>query len=208
MTAAPRDIVERYQQVMDIIGLDLLALEVETFPLVRSLLAGESDSAMIVDIGDQATAYHLVDKGTTRISHTIEYGGSNITRALASALNLEWPAAHTAKVTHGVLESGPADVKSATLAATQKMIAEAQRLLTLYNGQVHTNALTKTVLIGGGAKLPGLVSVWEKTVGHKVQIGNPWRGLSYPQELTSRMVELGPTYSVAVGLAQRGLTTV
>jgi type IV pilus assembly protein PilM len=79
MTAAPREIVDRYQRVMDLAGLELVALEVETFPLVRSLLTNEQDSAMIVDIGDRATAYHIVDRGTARISHSIDYGGSNIT---------------------------------------------------------------------------------------------------------------------------------
>ncbi len=208
MTAAPREIVERYQRVMDLAGLELVALEVETFPLVRSLLTNEQDSAMIVDIGDRATAYHIVDRGTARISHSIDYGGSNITEAIAAVQKSDWQAAHHAKVTHGILSTGAVEVREAVTASCQKIVGEAQRLLTLYNQQPQSGSITKTVLIGGGAKLPGLVDWWGKTVKHKVHIGNPWRGLSYPDVLQPRMAELGPTYGVAVGLAQRGLLAV
>jgi len=208
MTAAPRQIVERYQRVMDLAGLELVALEVETFSLVRSLLASEQDSALIVDIGDRATAFHIIDRGTARLSHSIDYGGANITEDIAALQQSDWQAAHEAKVTHGMLETGSAALRDAITAAYQKINAEAQRLLTLYNQQSRGANIAKTVLIGGGAKLPGLVEWWGKTVRHKVQLGNPWRGLSYPDVLQSRMAELGPTYSVAVGLAQRGLAAV
>jgi type IV pilus assembly protein PilM len=208
ITAAPRDVVERYQQVMDSVGLELVALEVETFPLVRSLLVNEYDSGMIVDIGDQATAFHLIDKGTARISHTTDFGGSNITAAIAAAAKLDFPAAHQAKITHGILPSAPIEVRTAALEACEKIMNEAQRLLALYARQAHADPITKTVLIGGGAKLPGLLEVWGTKSQNKVQIGNPWRGLSYPDELQSRMTQLGPNYSVAVGLAQRGFNNV
>lgn len=204
ITAAPRDVVGRYSQVMDLVGLELVALEVETFPLVRSLLASEHDSAMIVDIGDQTTTYYVIDNGTAHISHTIEYGGAAVTRAIAEALGVSEDGAHQTKVKYGLLLTAPGPVRTAAQAASQKMIAEARRLLTLYTEQTRHNNINKTVLIGGGAKLPGLVDLWEKTIHHKVQVGNPWRGLSYPQELQQRIGELGPTYGVAIGLAQRG----
>lgn len=208
ITAAPRDVVGRYAQVMDLLGLELMALEVETFPLVRSLLTSEHDSAMIVDIGDQTTTYHIIDRGTARISHTLNYGGGDLTSALATALKSSSAEANRVKATHGLLPTAPAAVQSATTEAAQKLISEAQRLLTLYVDQKHSDPITKTVLIGGGAKLPGLADVWAKAVQHKVQIGNPWRGLTYAQELQTRVTQLGPTYGVAIGLALRGINAV
>lgn len=208
ITAAPRDIVERYSRVTDLVGLELVALEVETFPLVRSLLTGEHDSAMIVDIGDQTTTYHLIDQGTPRISHSIDYGGANITSAVALALQEDKDKASQDKAKYGVLSNAPAALSTATLAASAKMITEAQRLIALYTEQAQNDTIKKTVLIGGGAKLPGLSNLWAEKIAHQVQVGNPWRGLSYPDALQPRMSELGPTYGVAVGLAQRGINGV
>lgn len=204
ITAAPRDVVDRYSQVMDLVGMELVALEVETFPLVRSLLTNEHDSALIVDIGDQATTYHLIDNGTAHISHTLDYGGANITTAIAAAVQMNDQEAHQVKIKHGLLPAASPAIHAAVEGASQKLIDEAMRLMTLYVDQTHNAAIAKTILIGGGAKLPGLADFWSKAVQHKVQIGNPWRGLSYPQELQKRVIELGPTYGVAIGLAQRG----
>jgi type IV pilus assembly protein PilM len=142
------------------------------------------------------------------ILRSIDYGGSNITEAIAAVQKSDWQAAHQAKVTHGILATGSAEVREVIMASCQKIVGEAQRLLTLYNQQPHSGSITKTVLIGGGAKLPGLVDWWGKKVKHKVHIGNPWRGLSYPDVLQPRMAELGPTYGVAVGLAERGLLNI
>jgi type IV pilus assembly protein PilM len=208
ITAAPRDVVSRYAQVMDLVGLELVALEVETFPLVRSLLTNEQDSAMIVDIGDQTTTYHVIDKGTARISHTINYGGGDLTTAIAATLKSSSAEANRAKAAHGLLSTAPEAVRSVTNEAVKKLTSEAQRLIALYVDQKHSDPITKTVLIGGGAKLPGLADVWAKAVQHKVQIGNPWRGLTYAQELQKRVAQIGPTYGVAIGLALRGINAV
>src|SRR3989344_5940684 len=62
LTAAPKAVVDRYIRVMDILHLKIFALEVETFPLVRSLLSSAQDSALLVDIGDRATVFHIADR--------------------------------------------------------------------------------------------------------------------------------------------------
>ncbi|HSX24468.1 MAG TPA: pilus assembly protein PilM [Candidatus Andersenbacteria bacterium] len=75
VTAAPKDIVNRYIAVFQRLGKTLLALEVETFPLVRSLLPDPPTSTLLVDIGARATTFHIIDKGIPRVSQTIDVGG-------------------------------------------------------------------------------------------------------------------------------------
>lgn len=204
MTAAPKNIVSRYTRLMELLNVELIALEVETFPLVRSVLGNDTASAMIIDIGDQITTFHIIDQGMPRLSHTIESGGRNITAAIATATQGNLEDAHALKVTHGLKNSAPEAAQAAMKKIVNVWTKQANRLLDLYADE-YGRALKKTVLIGGGAKLQGLQQQWAQDTKQQVQIGDPWRGLSYPHELDRRMKELGPTYAVAVGLAQRGL---
>ena len=205
--AAPKDVVDRYKKVITAANLELVALEVETFPLVRSLLSGEKDSSLIVDIGDRVTTYHIIDEGTPRVSFSLDLGGRDITDAIAQGMKISNEQAHSHKVAHGISSVAPQDYLSAAKGPVDMLITQGNQLLSMYAGQ-HKRSIKKIVLIGGGAKLKALDEVWTKSGEFKVSVGNPWRGLSYPQQLDQRIKELGPTYAVAIGLAQRRLTHV
>jgi type IV pilus assembly protein PilM len=207
LTAAPVNVVNRYSKLMERLKLQLLALEVETFPLARSLLTGPADTSLIVDIGDLTTAFHIIDKGTPQVSYTVEYGGRHITTKLAQSLGITEEQAEQQKVKFGLSKDAPQAVQLASQAAVQELIDKARSFLQQYTTQ-YQRPIRKTVLIGGGANLRELKDVWAKVFGHATMIGNPWRGLSYPAELENRLMTLGPTYAVAIGLAMRGLHKV
>lgn len=206
ITAAPNLIVNRYTGLMQKLKLNLVALEVETFPLVRSLLGSPNASGCIVDIGDLNTTFHVIDAGTPRMSHTMELGGKHITDAIAEALGVSVDIAEQKKAEAGLTAGVSDQQKLVTEQAVTKQIDKAALMLGQFE-QKSGHKINQITLIGGGASLKGLREYWSKTAGLPVQIGNPWKGLSYPQELDSRLQELGPTYGVAVGLALRGFSS-
>ncbi|MEX0650379.1 MAG: pilus assembly protein PilM [Candidatus Andersenbacteria bacterium] len=203
LTAAPKKVVDRYLDVTKRIGLKLFALEVETFPLIRSLLQEPNASALIVDIGDQTTTYHVIDGGTPRVSHTIEFGGAHLSQSIADSLHVSIAEAEKKKQEHGLTDKASLEQQTATRISVDKQVQKAVDLLALYSRQ-QNRQIKKTVLIGGGANLKMIKEYWAKKSGHTVQVGNPWKGLSYPEKLESRLRLIGPTYGVAVGLAERG----
>lgn len=204
LTAAPIELVRRYTQLVELLRLDLVALEVETFPLVRSLLGNGAASVLIADIGDTVTTFHMIEGGAARASRTIEYGGQHLTEAIAATMAISQAAAEEKKVQFGLAAPAPDMVKAAVETAVRELVRHAKQLLELYE-RTGTKRISKSVLIGGGANLKGLADYWAKALGHSTVVGNPWRGLSYPRQLEAHLRELGPTYAVAVGLAQRGI---
>lgn len=204
LTAAPQVIVNRYLEVVKTLDVKLLALEVETFPLARSLLSSERDSALLVDIGDLNTTFHIIDTGTPRVTHSIEYGGQHITEVVMHALGVSEGQADEIKAKHGLLAHAPSKQRTAIELLVQKQVDKAEGLLSLYQ-QKENRAVSRSILIGGGANLPGLKEFWSKQLRHATTIGNPWKGLAYPQELERHLQYSGPTYGVAVGLALRGM---
>lgn len=207
LTAAPKTVVDRYIKVMDVLHLKVHALEVETFPLVRSLLQPGSDSALIIDIGDRATTFHIIDRGTPRVSHTIEYGGYDISAAIAKTLDIPHADGEKNKIGYGLHRDTPANIKQAIEAAVNVQVQKALSLLHVYK-EKEGHLISRSILIGGGANLRELPTFWSRAISHNTVIGNPWKGLSYPQGLEKKLMELGPSYAVAVGLALRGLKPV
>ncbi len=204
ITAAPKDLVDRYTKTIQQAGLELIALEVETFPLVRSLLYDPTGSALIVDIGDATTSFHIIDAGTPRVSHSIDYGGLDITRAIVAALNISMDQAEQLKMKYGLRLDAPEKLHTVITEANQEVITKGKQLLDQYITQ-EKRSINKIIFIGGGANLQGLSETWSKQTGFASSIGNPWKGLAYPEALQPRVQQLGPTYAVAVGLAQRGI---
>lgn len=203
ITAAPKDIVSRYIAVFESMQISLLALEVETFPLIRSLLHSSASSTLLVDIGSRATTFHIIDGGTPRVSHTIDIGGYDITSSLAQSLNISEHDAEKSKVEKGLLPEQDPAVKSTIESAVSRQIEKANDLVRLYE-QKENQRITKAVLIGGGANLKGSSEYWSRALGVTVTAGNPWKGLAYPQKIEGVLTEIGPRFGVAVGLALRG----
>lgn len=164
VTAAPKNIVERYLKVMRLLKLEVKALEVETFPLVRALFDNPlAASGLIIDIGDQVTTFHIINAGIPRASRTIDYGVS----------------------------------------AVQPLIDHVKSFLNTYTAHSQSSP-AKVYVVGGGANLADVDDAIAEALGRPVTLGNPWRGLSFPQGLEPRLQALGPAFAVAVGLALRG----
>ena len=214
LTAAPRDLVSRYTALFDRLGVRLEALEVESFPLVRSLLPGEERPVLIVDLGDRTTSFSVVDGGYLRLNQAMDAGGAALTAAIETKLSLSREEAEKKKHTEGLSRpgSGPhsrlqtGTPQTALAAAIQPVLNEIiQRgdvLRRLYERK-RGRALARIILIGGGARLLGIAEFWTEASGLPTEVGNPWRGIMVPKVLTERLRVLGPSFAVAAGLALR-----
>jgi Tfp pilus assembly PilM family ATPase len=71
-------------------------------------------------------------------------------------------------------------------------------------------AIDKIILVGGSAVMPGLKEYLSEgfnkskengNIKMEVEIGNPFKNLTYPQELSEILQEIGPNYAIAIGSA-------
>ena len=63
----------------------------------------------------------------------------------------------------------------------------------------------KIILSGGLALLPGIKEYFSDGFKKEITISNPFSGISYPPILKETLEKNGPSYSVVVGLALKGL---
>lgn len=211
LTAAPRDLVGRYTGLFERLNLPIGVLEVESFPLARSLIRGDRQPILLVDFGDRTTSFSIVERGYLRLNQAIDIGGGALTSAIATKLSLPVDQAEQRKRTEGLSGASGTEGGNAPGAASvgviirplvMDIITRAEVVRRLYERK-HNRALAAVQLIGGGAWLPHLAAFWTNVTGLPCEVGNPWRGISAPSPLTEHLQRLGPSFAVAVGLALR-----
>ncbi len=213
LTAAARDLVNRYVEVFKKAGITLLSLETEAFALVRSLVGVDRTLIMVVDIGAVNSDFSIIDNGIPVMNRSIDLGGMAITRAMSQGLKLSLREAEQYKRDVGLPVAVNAPLPQYFQDVLTPVVNEIRYLLNLYQRQIETVGsvtgargpvrLEKIILTGGTSFLPGFVQYLSAQLNVKVYIGDPWARVIVPQELKPVLTDLGPKLSIAVGLAMR-----
>ena len=85
------------------------------------------------------------------------------------------------------------------------IVKEVQRIIKSYRSKSENARLDNIILSGGTSKLAGMDAYFSKALNIKAIIGNPWSRIDFDENLSSRIKEMGPSFSVAVGLALKGV---
>ena len=115
--------------------MTLLALEVETFPLVRSLFGLVPTSTLLIDIGSRITTFHIIDNGIPRVSQSIDVGGYDLTKRTADQGGKAEEEIEQAKILHGILPEQDADIRTGIEVSLARQVEKAKELL-LMQGSV------------------------------------------------------------------------
>ena len=70
----------------------------------------------------------------------------------------------------------------------------------------HNKTIAKTILVGGGAALKGLLELSKNNLKTELEVGLPFNKVSAPAFLDNILRESGPEFAVAIGLALRKLS--
>ena len=206
LTAAPKNLVSIYVEIFKELGLNLFSLEVESFAMTRSLISDNKTCAMIVDIGSVTTDVCVTENGLPILNRSIEVGGNVMTESIAKSLNISFDRAEQFKQDFGLTMSNKEinNIPKAIEETLSPMVNEIKYVFDLYRRQ-GSGKIDSVILSGGSAYLPSLVDYLSKVLNTNVHIGDAWHKVMYPKELKPVLDEVGPRFSVAVGLALRGI---
>lgn len=204
VTAAPRALVQKYIDIFRKAKLELVSLETEVFALIRSLVGKDKSRIMIVDMGFLQTNIAIIDKGIPYLSRSMKGGGAGITQALATSLGTSYDDAERMKRDLSLANS-QAEPPKVIKDALQGVVHELRYSLELYAQQAfHDNrTVEKIIITGGSAHLPSLDPYLTKELNVNVYIGDPWARVAAPPALRPVLEEIGPRFSIALGLAMR-----
>lgn len=204
VVASPKNVVNKYIKVFTMAGLKLRSLETEIIASTRSLVGNNpfSPTSMIIQLGATTTDFAVVSQGLILLTRSISTGGFALTRALAQQFNFEMLQAEEYKKVYGLLSD---QLEGKVLESIKPVINiirdEANRVVQAYQLKNPQNPIKRVVLSGGGAKLPGLVIYMANSLGLEVQAADPWYFVAKDNAIKEKLIQEGPLYTVAVGLA-------
>lgn len=211
LTAAPKELRDKYIDIFKKAGIMLGSLETEAFAFIRSLVGSDEASTIIVDIGARKSNVLIVERGIPFLAHSVDIGGKHFTESIALALNVPIEKAESLKHDFGTLEharSGSVgEVFPKILEEVMTPIKDAvQYSLSIHRTQNSSAGVPeKIILTGGSAGLPGLVDYFTRVFDIRTFIGDPWARVLYPAELRPVLDTIGPRFAVGIGLAMRDI---
>ena len=65
--------------------------------------------------------------------------------------------------------------------------------------------MEKIIFTGGGSNIKGLSGLTKDVLNVESEVGNPFKSIKTPDPLKDKLKNIGPEFSVAIGVALRGI---
>lgn len=205
LVAAPLRLIDRYLKILSLAGLKPVAIETEMLAILRAVRSdfGEKPS-ILVNLGASSTQVAIVEEGTFMFIKSIPTGGTALARAVASELGLDIAQAEEYKKSYGLDETKlQGKVSEAIKPVFGNIIEEIKKALFFHQQKNPNNPISKAVLTGGTARLPGLVTHFVNELSLEVLVGNPWNNIVLEPQVAKEIGDDGYLYACAVGLAMK-----
>ncbi len=205
IVAIPKELSNKFANIARLSNLQLVALETESFALIRSLLGNDKSTVVLVDIGSRATNISVVSGGFIRVSRGLDTSGAEITKVLAGGMGIDMKRANELKRSVGLkMDGSNKQVAEVILPIVDIIMGETKRIIDVFSKKEGSESqIERIILAGGSAGIPGLAERFTEVTKVKAMVSNPWSRVEYPEELGNILNMIGPSFAVAVGLAMR-----
>lgn len=209
MVGAPKQTVNRYVELMETAGIEVIGLEPEILSMNRAFIPekdeqSQSVTTLLCNFGALTSSFVVVDRGMMQVAHSAAVGSLALTRALERGLSLDPAQSEEYKRAYGLdqtkLEGRVVGILSPVFDA---LVQELRKTIQFYvSKSPATNRINRIILSGGGSNLPAMAGFLVERLGVEVSLGNPFSRFQLQHKVTQ------PTdvasYAVAVGAAVKG----
>lgn len=211
LAAAYRDSIDRYVAACKEAGIELVAVDLEAFALLRAVApaaVGEEPAAVVaVAIGHDRTTLAISDGTVCDFTRVLEWGGSSLTAAIERELGIASSEALERKLALSLEAGAPegseddkeaARARDAVRRELQTLARDLVNSLQFYQAQPDSLAIAEILLAGGTARLPGLAEELERLTRVRVRRADPLARVQVDDSVGAR--EDLPSLAVAIGL--------
>lgn len=207
LVAAKKTILQKYVDILKKAGLQPKGIEPETLALQRSLYNNPTaiGASIIVNMGAQSSQIIISYKGFVRFTRSVNVGGEAMSKLISQELSLDAAQAEEYKKTYG-MDAGQGDGKifNVIKPVFDNILGEINRSKTYYTSHSPSVTISKVILSGGTALMPGLLFYIASNLDCEVELANPWKNILLSSKLQKDkdvLIEQGPVYVTSVGLA-------
>lgn len=207
IVAAPISLLEKYDKILSLAGINVETIETEIISVHRALLPliASTQTNIIVHIGATATNVAIVKDSAINIVFTIGLGGFAITRAISLDLGIDSVQAENYKKAYGLSqEAFEGKVGKSLHPILDSIIGDIKKSLLSFKEKNNNEDVKQIILSGGTALLPGIDAYIANILGIQVVLGNCWDAYNI-QNVPPEIKAEAPSYNVVIGLALRNL---
>lgn len=209
LVAAKKDIVFKYAETVETVGLQCSVLDVSSFALANcfsfnyELPAGAI--AGLLDVGAGVSNFVVMDNAEIVFCRDIPVGGATYTGELQRNMEISAEDAETLKISASQGQATPAQVQDVLTATHESFCDEIRRTYDFYVATGSDTQIQKLFVTGGAIGTPGLLERISQTLQVPTEIFNPFGNLKYdtrrfsPEYISS----ISPFSPVAIGLGLR-----
>lgn len=187
------------------LGLNVVALEPESLALVRSLTpAGNQAGVLIIDLGDFSTDIVAVVGDTPRLVRSLPTGMQTLVKAAQQNLNID-----ENQATQFILKFGlypdrlEGQIFKALDTTLDQFVTEINKTIKFFQTRYANIPLQQAVLTGYAVAIPAFNDYVSSKTGLAMTTGNPWQQVRFSADQQQNLLQMAPKFSVAVGLAER-----
>jgi type IV pilus assembly protein PilM len=209
LAAAYKDPIDHYVEACRAARLELAAIDVEAFALLRAVAPRHANgdapvaASVVVSIGHDRSTLAISDGTVCDFMRVLDWGGAKLESAIARELGLT--AAEAGNLLFALdlgadasYEDDPR-VARARAALTRELQALARDLiasLQFYQGEPGSLAISEVLITGGTTNLPGLAEELERLTRVPVRLADPLAAV----EVTNGLAERADLASLAVAI--------
>ncbi len=191
--------------LVESLGLNVVALEPDSLALVRSLVpVGSRDAHMIVDFGDFTTDIVMVLAGAPRLIRSIPVGMQTLIKIAQQNLTIDANQATQFIIKFGLYPDRlEGQILKALDATLEQFVAEIIKSAKFFQSRYPNVPISSVVLSGFTLSIPAFGEYIATKSGLPTAAGNAWGNVRFSPDLRDNLMQIGPQFAVAVGLAER-----
>ncbi len=197
--------VEKYLDMLENIGLNVIAFEPDTMALCRSLTApGTLPPQVVIDVDSKSTDLVIIMNDAPRLTRSIATGSEAIIRTGAQNLNVDEKQAEQLIFKFGLgKDKLEGQVHQAIIGTIESIVNEIEKSLKFFQTRYPESQIDRIIVTGAASTLPEFPVYLANKFGLNVEIGNAWRNVVYDPSRQNELLTVSNHFAVAAGLAER-----
>jgi len=207
LVAAKKETVEMHTSLLRDAGLVPVIVDVDSLAVQNAFEANyetdKSQKVLLLNVGASVTNVSLLTGGAPLFTRDLSVAGNAFADEIQRMLSVDRDEAE--KIARSTREEDRERIGPILDTVGQDLLLGVERSLSYLRGVSGSAEISRALLSGGGALLPGLHGYVANRLGVPVEVADPFRSLDFDEALfrEGEREEVGPSLMVAVGLALR-----
>lgn len=204
LTSVPNQLVESRLDMLESIGLNVIAFEPDNLAMARALALPDAAPQLLLDVGRRSTDLVVVLNGVPHLTRSIPTGVEALVKAAIQNLNIDAKQAEQFVFKFGLSkEKLEGQVFQAINSTVDLLTVEVEKSIKFFQTRYTGSKIDRIIVTGGASVIPEFPLYIANKFGLTVEIGNSWRNVSFSRDRQNELLAISNQFSVAVGLAER-----